>query len=480
MGRMKNLVMNPYLPSWEYVPDTEPHVVGKRLYVFGSHDQFGGKVYCENDYVLWSCPTEDLSDWYCHGIVYRREQDPNNIPGRSQMWAPDMAIGPDGRCYLFYSMNFVNRVSVAVADKPEGPYEYYGEVHYPDGTRYGGRPKELLRFDPGVLADDDGKIFLYTGFCPTERLFQLLAKNINATIAATGNQVVELEKDMLTVKGEPHFLLPGKENAGGTGFEGHEFYEASSMRKFDGKYYAIYSSFLSHELAWAVSDHPDKGFQFGGTLHSNGNVCHEGEEATYFWGNNHGSVERIGNEYYVFGHRQTNCTEFSRQGVAEKIRFENGRFYPAEMTSQGLYGKPLPCDVRYEAGICCELYGKRGVRKTTKMSRRLDPYVTQTGKDRENDPCQYIANMTDGCVAGYKYFDLTGAKTITIERKGHAYGTLTVSGIPGGEPYARITIEPNENKPSALFTAPDGPSALYFQYEGIGKMHFFSFYISTR
>lgn len=37
---MKNHGMNPYLPSWEYVPDGEPHVFGKRVYIYGSHDRF--------------------------------------------------------------------------------------------------------------------------------------------------------------------------------------------------------------------------------------------------------------------------------------------------------------------------------------------------------------------------------------------------------------------------------------------------------
>ena len=34
--------VNPYMPSWEYVPDAEPHVVGDRVYVYGSHDIFNG------------------------------------------------------------------------------------------------------------------------------------------------------------------------------------------------------------------------------------------------------------------------------------------------------------------------------------------------------------------------------------------------------------------------------------------------------
>ena len=34
------------------------------------------------------------------------------------------------------------------------------------------------------------------------------------------------------------------------------------------------------------------------------------------------------------------------------------------------------------------------------------PYLTQDGKDREQGSDQYIANMCDGAVAGFKYFDL--------------------------------------------------------------------------
>ena len=34
--------MNPYLPSWEYIPDGEPYVFDGRVYVYGSHDFFVG------------------------------------------------------------------------------------------------------------------------------------------------------------------------------------------------------------------------------------------------------------------------------------------------------------------------------------------------------------------------------------------------------------------------------------------------------
>ena len=47
--------LNPYLPSWEYIPDGEPHVFGDRVYVYGSHDRFNAPIFCVNDYVCWSC-----------------------------------------------------------------------------------------------------------------------------------------------------------------------------------------------------------------------------------------------------------------------------------------------------------------------------------------------------------------------------------------------------------------------------------------
>lgn len=38
--------LNPYLPSWEYIPDGEPYVFGDRVYIYGSHDFYNGYVFC--------------------------------------------------------------------------------------------------------------------------------------------------------------------------------------------------------------------------------------------------------------------------------------------------------------------------------------------------------------------------------------------------------------------------------------------------
>ena len=90
---MKKQAFNPYLPSYEYVPDAEPYVFGNRLYVYGSHDAFGGKGFCVNDYVCYSAPTDDLGNWKYEGVIYRRTQDPVNPKGRQYMNAPDVCRG---------------------------------------------------------------------------------------------------------------------------------------------------------------------------------------------------------------------------------------------------------------------------------------------------------------------------------------------------------------------------------------------------
>ena len=73
---MKKQVFNPYLPCYEYIADGEPRVFDDRLYIFGSHDSFDGKDYCENDYVTWSAPVDDLADWRYEGGIFRKDQDP--------------------------------------------------------------------------------------------------------------------------------------------------------------------------------------------------------------------------------------------------------------------------------------------------------------------------------------------------------------------------------------------------------------------
>ena len=70
------------------MPDGEPHVFGDRVYVYGSHDAFGAPIFCVNDYVCWSAPVDDLSDWRYEGVIYKKTQDPGNPLGIRSLYAP--------------------------------------------------------------------------------------------------------------------------------------------------------------------------------------------------------------------------------------------------------------------------------------------------------------------------------------------------------------------------------------------------------
>ncbi len=72
--------------------------------------------------------------------------------------------------------------------------------------------------------------------------------------------MMRLKSDMVTLAEELRKFMPDIMDSEGTGYEGHEFFEASSIRKINGKYYFVYSSVQSHELCYAVSDKPDKGY----------------------------------------------------------------------------------------------------------------------------------------------------------------------------------------------------------------------------
>ena len=454
---MKKPAFNPYLPSWEYVPDGEPYVFGDRVYVYGSHDQFNGYVFCMGDYVCWSAPVNDLSDWRYEGVIYPRNEDPMNKDGRMCLYAPDVTVGPDGRYYLYYVLDHVSVVSVAVCDTPAGRYRFLGYVHYPDGTRLGEKCGDEPQFDPGVLTEGD-VTYLYTGFCPY------------GDTSRHGAMVTVLDIDMLTVREAPRFIAPGVMYEKGTGFEKHAFFEAPSIRKRGDTYYFVYSSTPMHELCYAVSSSPLGGFRYGGVIVSNCDL-HMGEEPDLpkaYGGNNHGSIVEIGGQWYIFYHRQTNAHWFSRQGCAEPIAFlSDGSIPQVEISSCGLNGGPLPGKGEYPAYIACQIYTPERVMLSGKPG---EPCVTQDGKDGDEIP-GHIAGIRDGVVIGFKYFDFQDVRRVSIWTRGYAGGEFQLRTSPKGEILARFRLQ-NSNvweETSSPAHIPNGKQTIFLTYSGPGN-----------
>lgn len=433
---MKTQAYNPYLPFWEHVPDGEPHIFDGRVYIYGSHD--GGHTFCEKDYTVWSAPVENPGDWRCEGVSYRKDQDPINgatydgvmpeldafyrsIPGPHYLYAPDVAKGPDGRYYLYYSLDFSNVISVAVADKPAGPFTFLSYVTRADGSI----PAVGRKFDPAILSEEGGS-YLYYGFAPAQRFPGQENDDY------PGAMVVQLADDMHTMITEPVCIANGIDTAKGTDYETHPFFEASSIRHIGDWYYFVYSSLQGNELCYGMARHPMDHFDYKGVIISNGDLGYQGRtQAACYDGNNHGGLCEINGKNYIFWHRQTHGDEFHRQGCADEVHFaEDGTIAQVEMTSCGLNGRPLQAAGTYSAHIACNLMGpdREGVGHVIDAGPGQSqpeipedwPYITEEADpEGEQGLRPFIYNLRAGACAGFKYFAFGGQEeSMTLSLRG--------------------------------------------------------------
>ncbi|MCC5895730.1 MAG: family 43 glycosylhydrolase [Alkalibacterium sp.] len=465
---------NPYLPSWEYVPDAEPYVFNDRVYIYGSHDKFNGHAYCLNDYVTWSAPVDDLTDWKYEGVIYNKTDDPLNPDGSMCLYAPDVTQGPDGRYYLYYVLDKVPVVSVAVCSTPAGKFEFYGYVKDKNGHLLGEREGDEPQFDPGVLTEGN-QTYLYTGFCS------------KGDLSRRGAMATVLGEDMLTIVEDTVFVLPSEPYSEGTGFEGYEFFEAPSIRKIDHTYYLIYSSIAMHELCYATSSHPTKGFEYQGVIISNNDLHIDSykpaEKPMYYGGNNHGSIIQIQEDWFIFYHRHTNGSNFSRQGCLEKITVQkDGSIAQVEMTSNGPNQSPLKGIGEYPASIACHLFHEDESLYTGDLWMDSHfPKITQDGKDGDPEP-GYIMNMTHTSTAGFKYFDCQGINKVKIKVRGYCDGVFEVRTAWDGKSIGEIKVgftnvwTEYENE----ISIPDGVQSLYFTFKGNGRASLASFSLESR
>ncbi|MCQ2515334.1 MAG: family 43 glycosylhydrolase [Saccharofermentans sp.] len=440
-------VFNPFLPINEYIPDGEPHVFGDRVYHYGSHDREGGFTFCMDDYVTYSAPVDDLTNWRYEGVIYKASQDPD-YDKHPYMYAPDVVQGNDGKYYLYYAMSgiygqggYTNTIHVAVCDTPCGQFEYLGEVKYKDGTPMW----KYVCFDPAVM-NDNGVIRLYYGTqynFEEQDDFDANAEYVESEMnmfGRTREQILEyrkypescsdgkpgavdsimgavgctLEDDMLTIKDEPKHIIPYAVR--GTDFEEHPFFEASSMRKVGDTYYFVYSSFQNHELCYATSKYPDHGFKFGGTIVSNGDVGYEGrleKDKHNMTGTTHGSIIEINGQWYVFYHRLTHKSDYSRQACAEKITIEaDGSIKQVEITSCGLNPEPLKTNgYEYPATIACIITNGHMPHGCNSIYKDSFPNVSHLGEDR------FIAEICADTLIGYKYFDYKSVSRLTVKAR---------------------------------------------------------------
>lgn len=102
-------------------------------------------------------------------------------------------------------------------------------------------------------------------------------------------------------------------------------------------------------------------------------------------------------------------------------------------------------------------------------------------EDCEDEPNQYIANMRDGAIAGYKYFQFAGNCMLTVRVRGCGSGKFLIMTEEDGDVWGEIMIdlcEESWTQFSSEVSLPSNVSALYFRYLGDGTIDFQRFCMS--
>ena len=345
---------NPILPLEYHIPDSEGHVMPDgKLYIYGSYDD-REDVYCSEKYHVVSTP--DMKEWTIHEeslhgkqIPWFGDPDAPKYPGidwshptpfiqkmiqrdlengvdmkakfeeeakeekekPALLFAPD-CLEKDGKYYLYFCMPDDSE-GVAVSDKPEGPFEH--PVQLPCGG-----------IDPAIFIDDDGQAYFYWG-----QLFSHGVKLNPDMISFDRETIVD---DLVTE--EEHF-----------------FHEGSSMRKIGENYYYVYADMERGKptsLGYSMSKSPLGPFEYKGIIIDN-DGC---DPASW---NNHGSIECVDGQWYVFYHRCSQGVQQHRRLCIEKIQIlEDGTIPEVKMTSQGV-GEPFGPGETILGYQACEMSG---------------------------------------------------------------------------------------------------------------------------
>ena len=372
---------DPHARVWTVPGDSSP-----RLFVYGSSDD-DPSYYCSKHYDVFS--TEDMIHW-----TGGRSFSSSEVPYNDEMlYAPD-CIEKDGKYYLFYSQSGSGSVEgTAVSDSPYGPFR-------------DGRPLEGAgQIDPSVFIDDDGQAWLFWG--------QFSAK------------CARLNPDMRSI--DPSTIKDGiiteKE---------HHFHEGIQAFKHNGTYYLVFADISRRGmptcLGYATSDKVTGPYKYRGVI-----IDNYGCDPSVW--NNHGSVVRFKDRWYVFYHRSTCGTVTMRNSCAEPIEIlPDGTIPEVEMTSTGA-GLPLDPYLQLGkdpvAGRACLLHGHVRI-------------------DRNS----HLDGIRDNDMAAWKDFDFKQAPgkmlisvcpkaggTINVYSE-YLYGhTLASFEIPPGDGKSFITLE---------------------------------------
>jgi len=264
---------------------------------------FGGKfyIYPTTDGVAnWlgtqfhAFSSADLVTWKDEGVILDLGPDVSWADDRA--WAPGIAF-KDGTYYFYFCA--AQAIGVATANSPTGPFkDALGHALIANG-QYG-----VQTIDPYVFTDDDGRSYLYFG-------------------SSSSGRVVELNADMVSLKGTPQTLSV----AG--------FREGSVAFKRNGKYYYMWSEndtrSEDYDVAYGIGDSAMGPFTKAAV-----NPILKKDTAQGILGTGHNSVLALANgDYYIAYHRFAipNGDGTHREVCLDRLEFNaDGTIAPVKTT----------------------------------------------------------------------------------------------------------------------------------------------------
>ena len=185
----------------------------------------------------------------------------------------------------------------------------------------------------------------------------------------------------------------------------YNYQEGPSPRKINGLYYLVFAA--GNDLSYATSKSPTGPFAYRGVI-----VSHVPDAPG---GNIHGGLAELNGQWYIFYHRMTHNTTYSRRACVERVTIKpDGSIPQVEQTSLGFQASLDPYKTT-PADIACVLRGGN--------------YVTEL--DRDTRP---VINNKNGSVIGFRYFDFGEPASLSLTLRIRPSGTPCLIKIQAARP----------------------------------------------
>ncbi len=208
------------------------------VYLCTSHDEdvTVGGFFTMNDWFVFS--SKDMVNWTDHGTPLSWETF--SWASANKSWAPH-CIARNGKFYFYVPVS--DRIGVAVADSPLGPFE--DAIGAPLLSNY-------QYIDPTVFIDDDGQAYLYFG---NPKLWYV---RLNDDMISYSGSVQEVPMTTASF---------GARRGGATTDRPSSYEEGPWFYKRDDLYYMVYpTGALPEHIAYSTSSSPTGPWVYGGEI----------------------------------------------------------------------------------------------------------------------------------------------------------------------------------------------------------------------